>query len=212
MQAFLCFIYVFVQSFRYEFSYHVLLGNTVVYGESMRCWQVSCQGFSGCCYTIGLDTCACPGYCYSKNITPFMVSQLLTAHRNNKPYTSLFLGVTLWRLRDMSRRFGARFASNFRKICGEESISEVRIPIRKVYPIALVIIRMVISRGGWYSSHSQCLVFFKDSSTLMCEVGCHWIYITPTHGMHQWLLLQYLVLLMMDADSVRTCRVISCSD
>ena len=42
----------------------------------------------------------------------------------------------------------------------------------------------------------------------MSEVGCHctsavttdlghpyWIYIIPTHGMHQWLLLQFLVLL-----------------
>jgi len=28
----------------------------------------------------------------------------------------------------------------------------------------------------------------------------YWI---PTHGMHQWLLLQFLVLLMMDAESVR---------
>ena len=31
----------------------------------------------------------------------------------------------------------------------------------------------------------------------------YWIYISPTHGMHQWLLLQFLVLLMMDAESVR---------
>jgi hypothetical protein len=31
----------------------------------------------------------------------------------------------------------------------------------------------------------------------------YWIYITPTHDMHQWLLLQFLVLLMMDAESVR---------
>jgi len=57
----------------------------------------------------------------------------------------------------------------------------------------------------------------------MSEVGCHcimcsgtahnavatdlghpyWIYIFPTHGMHQWLLLRLLVLLMMDAESVR---------
>ena len=29
------------------------------------------------------------------------------------------------------------------------------------------------------------------------------MYITPTHGMHQWLLLQFLVLLMMDAEIVR---------
>ena len=50
---------------------------------------------------------------------------------------------------------------------------------------------------------------------LFSEVGCHctavatdlghpyWIYIIPTHGMHQWLLLQFLVLLMMDAENVR---------
>ena len=31
----------------------------------------------------------------------------------------------------------------------------------------------------------------------------YWIYIIPNHGMHQWLLLQFLVLLMMDAESVR---------
>jgi len=31
----------------------------------------------------------------------------------------------------------------------------------------------------------------------------YWIYIIPIHGMHQWLLLQFLVLLMMDAESVR---------
>ena len=31
----------------------------------------------------------------------------------------------------------------------------------------------------------------------------YWIYIFATHGMHQWLLLRLLVLLMMDAESVR---------
>ena len=31
----------------------------------------------------------------------------------------------------------------------------------------------------------------------------YWIYIFPTHDMHQWLLLQFLVLLMMDAESLR---------
>ena len=31
----------------------------------------------------------------------------------------------------------------------------------------------------------------------------YWIYIIPTHGRHQWLLLQFLVLLMMDTESVR---------
>jgi len=31
----------------------------------------------------------------------------------------------------------------------------------------------------------------------------YWIYIFSTHDMHHWLLLQFLVLLMMDAESVR---------
>ena len=31
----------------------------------------------------------------------------------------------------------------------------------------------------------------------------YWIYLILTHDMHQWLLLQFLVLQMMDAESVR---------
>ena len=31
----------------------------------------------------------------------------------------------------------------------------------------------------------------------------YWLYIILTHDMHQWLLLQFLVLLMMEAESVR---------
>jgi hypothetical protein len=31
----------------------------------------------------------------------------------------------------------------------------------------------------------------------------YWIYTIPTHDMHQWLLLQFLVILMMDEESVR---------
>ena len=169
MQAFLCFIHVFVQSFRYEFSYHVLLENIVVYGERMRRWQVSCRGLSGCCYTIGLDTCAFPSYCYSKNIAPFIVSQLLTTPRNNRLYISLFWGVYPWRQRyicpDVSKQCLRPSWGQFRTVCGEESITEVKIPIGKVHPVDLVIIRMVVSRGGWYSSHSQCLVFVGGSST-----------------------------------------------
>ena len=34
----------------------------------------------------------------------------------------------------------------------------------------------------------------------------YWIYIIPTHGMHQWLLLQFLVLLAMDAKSARNMK------
>jgi len=31
----------------------------------------------------------------------------------------------------------------------------------------------------------------------------YWIYIIPTHDTHQWLLLQFLLILMMDAKSAR---------
>ena len=42
------------------------------------------------------------------------------------------------------------------------------------------------------------------TSAVATDVGHpYWIYIISTHGMHQWLLLQFLVLLMMDAESVR---------
>jgi hypothetical protein len=47
----------------------------------------------------------------------------------------------------------------------------------------------------------------------MSKVGCHWvatdlghphrICIIPTHDTHQWLLIEFLVLLIMDAESVR---------
>ena len=41
-------------------------------------------------------------------------------------------------------------------------------------------------------------------TTVATDLGHpYWIYIIPTHGMHQWLLLQFSVLLMMDAESVR---------
>ena len=39
-------------------------------------------------------------------------------------------------------------------------------------------------------------------SAVATDLG-HPYWIFPTHGMHQWLLLQLLILLMMDAESVR---------
>ena len=38
---------------------------------------------------------------------------------------------------------------------------------------------------------------------IACLVRLYWIYIIPTHDMHQWLLIQFYVLLMMGAESVR---------
>jgi len=47
-------------------------------------------------------------------------------------------------------------------------------------------------------------VFLGYDSAVATDLGrpC-WIYIIPTHDMHQWLLLQFLALLMMDAGSFR---------
>ena len=56
--------------------------------------------------------------------------------------------------------------------------------------------------------HSTCFGRFpRPSSSVATAVATdlghpYWIYIIPTHGMHQWLLLQFLVL-MMDVESVR---------
>ena len=48
---------------------------------------------------------------------------------------------------------------------------------------------------------SNCKITLHVSAT---DLGRpYWIYITPTHDMHQWLLLQFLVLLLMDAERVR---------
>ena len=54
---------------------------------------------------------------------------------------------------------------------------------------------------------------YRSSHWCVPWVGCHfvatdfghpyWIYIIPTHGTRQWLLLQFLVLLMMEEGSVR---------
>ena len=52
--------------------------------------------------------------------------------------------------------------------------------------------------GSLYNTKGNC------TSAVATDLGHpYWIDIIPTHGMHQWLLLQFLVLLMMDAESVR---------
>jgi len=51
---------------------------------------------------------------------------------------------------------------------------------------------------------ARLLYMFRTLSAVATYLGHpYWICIIPTHGMHQWLLLQFLVLLMMDAESVR---------
>ena len=53
-------------------------------------------------------------------------------------------------------------------------------------------------------SINNCRSSHWCTSAVATDLGHpYWIYIFPTHGMHQWLLLQFLVLLMMDVESVR---------
>ena len=48
------------------------------------------------------------------------------------------------------------------------------------------------------------LLYMFRATAVATDLGRpYWIYIIPTHDMHQWLLLQFLVLLMMDAESAR---------
>ena len=55
---------------------------------------------------------------------------------------------------------------------------------------------------------SDAFCVHHQVATALCAVATdlghtYWIYIIPTHDMHQWLLLHFLVLLMMEAESVR---------
>jgi hypothetical protein len=57
-----------------------------------------------------------------------------------------------------------------------------------------------------YDRHEYSILCFslRASSAVATDLGHpHRIYIIPTHDTHQWLLIQILVLLMMDAESVR---------
>ena len=57
-----------------------------------------------------------------------------------------------------------------------------------------------------FISHCNITLHVSDAfcSAVATDLGHpYWIYIIPTHDMHQWLLLQFLVPLMMDAESVR---------
>ena len=51
---------------------------------------------------------------------------------------------------------------------------------------------------------ARSLYMFRTLSAWATYLGRpYWIYIIPTHDTHQWLLLEFSVLLMMDAESVR---------
>ena len=52
--------------------------------------------------------------------------------------------------------------------------------------------------------YPAALTHKPTATTVATDLGRpYWIFIIPTLDMHQWLLLQFLVLLMMDAESVR---------
>ena len=50
----------------------------------------------------------------------------------------------------------------------------------------------------------KCVTFWPQNSTVLTDLEhLYRIYSIPTHDKHQWLLLQFIVLLMMDANDVR---------
>jgi hypothetical protein len=60
-----------------------------------------------------------------------------------------------------------------------------------------------------FISHCKITLYVSDVATatavaVATDLGHpHRIYIIPTHDTHQWLLIEFLVLLMMDSKSVR---------
>lgn len=134
------------------------------------------SGLTACCRTIGLDSAA-PGYCCSKNVASYIGTRLHTAKGNDRLYFRL--------LRRDPMKTDKYVQTLPSSVCPylyyrpAEAISEVKTPIGNIYPIDLAIIRLLVSRGGWYSSPSQCLVFVRGSSTqialrtLLMIVRCH---------------------------------------
>jgi hypothetical protein len=61
--------------------------------------------------------------------------------------------------------------------------------------------------GSMFVSHCKITLHVLDTTAHSAEATDlghpHRIYTIPTHDMHQWLLIQFLVLLMMDAESIR---------
>jgi hypothetical protein len=55
-----------------------------------------------------------------------------------------------------------------------------------------------------FISNCKITLHVSDTFSVANDLGRpYWIYIIPTHDMHQWLLLQFLALLMMDEESVQ---------
>jgi len=77
------------------------------------------------------------------------------------------------------------------------------ISARSLYMFQTLSASTIRSTKNCNSSH-WCMPWVICHSAVATDLGYpYWIYIIPTHGMHQWLLLQFLVLPMMDAESVR---------
>jgi hypothetical protein len=73
------------------------------------------------------------------------------------------------------------------------------------------VLKTIVTATGACHGWGWC-ISSKDVQGWLSTALCHslfglghpyWIYIIPTHDMHQWLLLKFLVLLMMGTESVR---------
>jgi hypothetical protein len=67
----------------------------------------------------------------------------------------------------------------------------------------------IVTASLLYMFRTLSASIIRSTETVLAATGAchghpHRIYIIPTHDSHQWLLLQFLVLLMKDAESVRS--------
>ena len=75
----------------------------------------------------------------------------------------------------------------------------------RTLPASIIRSTKICSSSHWFMSWVGMMYIQqgRPRSVAYCTSAVGWIYIIPSLGMHQWLLLQFLVLLMMDAESVR---------
>ena len=66
-------------------------------------------------------------------------------------------------------------------------------------------INFILIYSTYMPIYDMCMCGFCNvwGCVCVCVERLYWIYVIPTHDTHQWLLLQFLVLLMMDTESVR---------
>jgi hypothetical protein len=161
---------------RKVWSLHMMVFGVVL---SERAWNDECAGYPDLAYMYCMLT-----------INISYVELLLTDSRSSKdntfPTQKRMIRISLWQyycpqVQSLSRQWDEQINLRVLQILTEPTNAQFE------YYVCI----LCIPNRLWHSA-------------VATDLGHpYWICIIPTHGMHHWLLLQFLVLLMMDAESVR---------